>query len=108
MKLANLAFTVPFSDSSLILRKLDMLNIDLLMKECATTKAKAKKNQSNGDDQESAFHFVAYMPVNGDIWKFDGLQRQPQKLGWSLQSYISPQRADTDQGRWTMKTGFHG
>ena len=86
-----------------------MLNIDLLMKDGATKKPKAKKHQTNGgDDHESAFHFVAYMPVKGDIWSFDGLQRQPQKLGWLLQSKVSPQNADHDQARWTMKSGFLG
>ena len=63
-------------------RKLDMLNIDILMKNNTVAKNKSKKDQScQEDDSETAFHFIAYMPIAENIWKFDGLQRQPQRLG---------------------------
>jgi ubiquitin carboxyl-terminal hydrolase L5 len=32
-------------------------------------------------DNESAFHYVAYMPIDGVIWKLDGLDKEPQNLG---------------------------
>lgn len=38
-----------------------------------------KKNPTNEDDD--AFHYVAYVPVRGDVWKFDGLLKQPTNLG---------------------------
>ena len=33
------------------------------------------------EDDDSAFHFIAYVPIDGDVWKLDGLDRQPEKLG---------------------------
>ncbi|KAF2086290.1 ubiquitin carboxyl-terminal hydrolase [Saccharata proteae CBS 121410] len=64
-------------------RKIDMMNIDLGMKdefESSNTRA-AKKSQKKGNDADAAFHFIAFMPIDGDVWKLDGLDRQPQKLG---------------------------
>ena len=75
-------------------RKLDMLNIDLLAKDNATAKSKHKKTQSREDDAETAFHFIAYMPIANNIWKFDGLERQPQRLGIYWQYPRSKAKAD--------------
>lgn len=33
------------------------------------------------DEEENGFHFVAYVPAYGKIWKLDGLERWPQTLG---------------------------
>ncbi|KAK5713919.1 hypothetical protein LTR17_017346 [Elasticomyces elasticus] len=33
------------------------------------------------DDEEEGFHFVAYMPINGNVWRLDGLDRFPQVVG---------------------------
>lgn len=41
----------------------------------------ANKKKVNNDDNEPGFHFIAYVPVNGVVWKLDGLQRQPHNLG---------------------------
>jgi ubiquitin carboxyl-terminal hydrolase L5 len=32
-------------------------------------------------DDESAFHYVAYVPIDGHIWYLDGMSTQPQDLG---------------------------
>ncbi|KAK3075616.1 hypothetical protein LTR53_000954 [Teratosphaeriaceae sp. CCFEE 6253] len=32
-------------------------------------------------EDEDGFHFVAYMPINGNVWKLDGLDRFPQIVG---------------------------
>lgn len=37
-----------------------------------------KKKQ---DDGESGFHFIAYVPINGHVWKLDGLRRHPVNIG---------------------------
>jgi hypothetical protein len=34
-------------------------------------------------EDEAAFHFIAYVPVNGVVWRCDGLQHQPRNLGKS-------------------------
>ena len=47
-------------------------------KPAAKKKGSKKKLKKN---EEAAYHFIAYVPVNGEVWKLDGLQRQPAKLG---------------------------
>ncbi|KAJ5692088.1 hypothetical protein N7462_001511 [Penicillium macrosclerotiorum] len=61
-------------------RKMDILNSDLQLQ----WDTKSKKKRSNGQDEndsDSGFHFIAFMPAMGQVWKFDGLERQPQSLG---------------------------
>ena len=58
-----------------------MLNTDLLLKNEATTKAKGRKRKADEDDSEASFHFIAFMPVKDQLWKLDGLERQPVCLG---------------------------
>lgn len=43
---------------------------------------KASKVITEDDYQnENGFHFSAYVPVEGKIWKLDGLDRQPRNVG---------------------------
>lgn len=61
-----------------------MLNIDLQLKNDATLKkGKARRGATPDDDSENAFHFIAFVPVAGKVWKLDGLERQPRSLGKS-------------------------
>ena len=60
---------------------MDMLNADLHMKNEVSTRKQVKESQSENDDNEAGFHFIAYVPVKGNVWKLDGLERQPQRLG---------------------------
>ena len=74
-------------------RKMDMLNTDLALKnefddrkkpnqKVQDTKKKGNKvTEVDYSDDEGAFHFIAYVPIYGEVWKLDGLDRQPQKLG---------------------------
>ncbi|KAK2757846.1 hypothetical protein FQN54_004252 [Arachnomyces sp. PD_36] len=63
-------------------RKMDMLNLDLQLKNDATAKkSKASKKNEVADESEAGFHFIAFVPALGKVWKFDGLERQPQNLG---------------------------
>ncbi|KAF2399954.1 cysteine proteinase [Trichodelitschia bisporula] len=69
-------------------RKIDMLNIDLHAKQQAdVAAAAAKKPRGRGGKgrkavaEEAAFHFVAYVPIENEIWRLDGLDTQPQKFG---------------------------
>ncbi|KAI4202571.1 MAG: hypothetical protein LQ350_002514 [Teloschistes chrysophthalmus] len=60
-------------------RKMDMLNADLQLKNDALPRRKAKTKGT--DDEDAGFHFIAFVPIQGNVWKLDGLERQPQKLG---------------------------
>lgn len=60
-------------------RKMDILNADLQLRWEAQSKKRSKNQESN--DSDSGFHFIAFMPAMGHVWKFDGLERQPQALG---------------------------
>lgn len=63
-------------------RKMDMLNSDLQLKNEATSKrSRSAKKSEDYSDTEAGFHFIAFVPAMGRVWKFDGLERQPQALG---------------------------
>jgi ubiquitin carboxyl-terminal hydrolase L5 len=47
-------------------------------KKTKTSKSRPTKKTASS---ESAFHFVAYMPIGGEIWRLDGLDAYPQKFG---------------------------
>lgn len=68
-------------------RRMDILNADLALSNEVSawenkkkTKKKSGKTRSRSDD-ESGFHFIAFVPVKGVVWRLDGLQRQPVSLG---------------------------
>jgi ubiquitin carboxyl-terminal hydrolase L5 len=95
-------FTLPFSPSirgeqvanydfikrvhNSFARKIDMLTADKSLEEDfeehkrkkSRKNKKSKKSKKAVDD--SAFHFVAYMPILGEIWKLDGLDTTPQSI----------------------------
>lgn len=33
------------------------------------------------EDEEEGFHFIAYMPIQGHVWKLDGMDEFPQDMG---------------------------
>ena len=91
-------------------RRMDMLNADLALsndveewdkindakrrkgnawKSQAKTLKTIKVKKKKKDEEEPGFHFIAYVPINGDVWKLDGLQRQPVNLGMLLSSVPS-------------------
>ena len=61
---------------------MDMLNSDLQLKNEAASR-RSRQNKQGRDDYETdaGFHFIAFVPALGKVWKFDGLERQPQALG---------------------------
>ncbi|DAA73836.1 TPA_exp: Ubiquitin carboxyl-terminal hydrolase [Trichophyton benhamiae CBS 112371] len=59
-------------------RKMDILSADMLLKN--QQKWKARGNQEL-DESEAGFHFIAFVKAKERVWKFDGLERQPQSLG---------------------------
>ncbi|KAI9717421.1 MAG: hypothetical protein M1812_004773 [Candelaria pacifica] len=63
-------------------RKMDMLDSDLYLKGKATKKrSKTRKEPAPVNDDDVGFHFIAFVPVEGQVWKLDGLEKQPQMLG---------------------------
>lgn len=62
-----------------------MLNSDLLLKGEAAEATKSKKSHTSKskpkDRSDATFHFLAFVPVHGTIWKLDGLECQLQNLG---------------------------
>ena len=57
-----------------------MLNADLLLQGEATAR-KARKRATDEDESEGGFHFNAFLPIGHQLWKLDGLERQPMCLG---------------------------
>jgi len=55
-------------------------DLDIALMDAAKSK---RKGRGCGENDE-AFHFIAYVPVNGVLWELDGLRRQPVRLGISL------------------------
>ncbi|KAE8148812.1 ubiquitin carboxyl-terminal hydrolase [Aspergillus avenaceus] len=63
-------------------RKMDMLNSDLQLRHEATSRrSRSTKNIKDEREVDAGFHFIAFVPALGKVWKFDGLERQPQALG---------------------------
>lgn len=44
-------------------------------------KRKRRKVTMDADDEENGFHFIAYAPALGSVWKMDGMEASPRKLG---------------------------
>ena len=73
---------------------MDMLNADLALsnevdkwkraKNAKKRKGGTRKSQAKTkkkEEEETGFHFIAYVPINGVVWRLDGMQRQPVHLG---------------------------
>lgn len=60
-----------------------MLNSDLWMSVEAGsgTKTGDKYSKQRYAFQEISYHFDAFVPINNELWKLDGLQKHPQSLG---------------------------
>ena len=68
---------------------MDMRNSDLQLKNEATSRrSRSTKHANDSYENDAGFHFIAFVPAMGKVWKFDGLERQPHALG------------DCPQGDW--------
>src|ERR1700722_8273958 len=79
-------FSASCNPLTLQIRKSDMLNGDLSMKNRFDAKDKKKQKKrklEEYDEDDAAFHFIAYVPIQGDVWKLDGLDFQPTNIGIS-------------------------
>ncbi|KAI9752795.1 MAG: hypothetical protein M4579_005470 [Chaenotheca gracillima] len=62
-------------------RKIEMLTTDLdLQQDFANSKNKRKGKIAYSYD-DAPFHFIAFVPVNEQVWQLDGLNGQPYNLG---------------------------
>lgn len=73
-------------------RRMDVLNADLTLQTDYEKWVKGKKNpkrkvgkkkvaKRKKEEDEAGYHFVAYVPINGSVWRLDGLQKRPVNLG---------------------------
>ena len=70
-------------------RRIDLLNADLRLQndfdEAQSTKKSKKKASSRSKRKskstENGYHFIAYVPVNDEVWELDGLEYKPLCLG---------------------------
>ena len=84
-----------------------MLNEDLQLKNDYIAAKKKKEVKSADDESDAGFHFIAFVPINGHVWKLDGLERQPQRLGkiegedWTCQAMpeIEARMAKGEEGQ---------
>lgn len=71
---------------------MDMRNADLMLSNEVRDWAKAQNKRSKrnvttrgkkvlSDENDPGFHFIAYVPIEGEIWRLDGLQEHPVNLG---------------------------
>ncbi|KAH8661355.1 hypothetical protein BGZ60DRAFT_530311 [Tricladium varicosporioides] len=99
-KLSNNEFIRNIHNS--FVRRMDILNADLGLQNDFEKAERAKKNSKRRkttknklkkDDEDSGFHFVAYVPIDGIVWRLDGLQRLPVSLGSCGDNWISTARA---------------
>lgn len=67
-----------------------MLNCDLHLKnESRARKGRSSQNGQEYNEADAGFHFIAFVPALGKVWKFDGLERQPQALGRISRSHAT-------------------
>ncbi|KAA8566369.1 hypothetical protein EYC84_008945 [Monilinia fructicola] len=84
-------------------RRMDILNADLaLSNEVSAWKKRRKMKKKPGrnkakSDEEPGFHFIAFVPIEGVVWRLDGLQRQPVSLGEFNDDWISVARTNIYQ-----------
>lgn len=79
--------------SNIIPRRNDLLSEDLLLENkyetaCKKAKVPAKKRKktsksSKRNYEPGTYHYIAFVPVDGQVWELDGLESMPLSLGSS-------------------------
>ncbi|KAI0150584.1 cysteine proteinase [Xylariaceae sp. FL1272] len=78
-----------------VARRVDLLSEDLLLdnkheaankrrRTSSATKKKTTKNSKprrKSDSDDNAFHYIAFVPVDGEVWELDGLETKPLRIG---------------------------
>jgi ubiquitin carboxyl-terminal hydrolase L5 len=81
--------------------EIDRLNVELRLKQdyqaamkakkaAASTKRGRRKRKTEEEivDQENGFHFVAYVPAGGCVWRMDGMEPFPRRIGELGESWV--------------------
>lgn len=59
---------------------------------------KRKANDEEDEEiEENAYHFIAFVPINGKLWKLDGMDAQPMNLGPSRDDWTDLAREDISE-----------
>ena len=60
-----------------------MLNTDLCMSIEAepAKRGRGRNRKSRRNVEETAYHFNAFVPINNELYRLDGLEQHPQSLG---------------------------
>lgn len=78
-----------------------MLNSDLFLSLEAETKRVATKRCSKttaSEENKNGFHYISFVPIDGILWKLDGLDRQPMSLGtWEGEDWVQLARQDIEK-----------
>lgn len=64
--------------------KEDVLKHERKQNESLVPKEKRRKRRKltrDIDNDENGFHFIAYAPALGAVWKMDGMETSPRKIG---------------------------
>ena len=78
---------------------MDILNSDLQLKSEATSKrSRSARHTQDESETDAGFHFIAFVPALGTVWKFDGLERQPHALGKPISDQRRDHRSFVKQG----------
>ncbi|KAG9249168.1 ubiquitin carboxyl-terminal hydrolase [Calycina marina] len=82
-------------------RRMDMLNSDLALSNEFEAWERAKKRPKKMSKKSSpskpkkkiskdaGFHFVAYVPIDGAVWRLDGMQKKPIMIGPFKNNWLS-------------------
>ncbi|KAF2813741.1 ubiquitin carboxyl-terminal hydrolase [Mytilinidion resinicola] len=66
-------------------KKTDILNANLCMQNSYDARnkptRKRKASEAVDDDEDVPYHFIAFVPVEGSVWRLDGLDKEPSRIG---------------------------
>ncbi|KAI1814140.1 cysteine proteinase [Poronia punctata] len=93
-----------------VARRTDLLSEDLLLdnkyqehmkKKRPTAKRKTPtKSARKKDDEPGTYHYIAFVPVDGQVWELDGLETEPLCLGKYQQQAGKEKEKEDETDSW--------
>ena len=69
-------------NANLCLQQENAKYVNAQAQRSSTKKVAVKpRNPRKKTETEDGFHYIAYVPVDGFVWRFDGLLQQPTNIG---------------------------